>query len=101
MFCFSASLLDFDAVDIDQYFFKTPHDGWICNICNFTTKSTKQNMQRHILAIHINAKNFPCHLCEKTFSIENYRQKHYKNCHRLKLTLAQINSLHDTSSHPN
>ena len=74
----------------EEYILKDPNSGkYACVLCNFKTRN-HCSMVRHVKARHIKAHDLPCSLCNNWFSTPDYRQRHYKNKHRLNLTAKQI-----------
>ena len=51
-----------------------------CDICKNKFSSDK-NLNEHIMNIHGESKNYPCHLCDKSFTCKQSRYSHKKMKH--------------------
>ena len=67
---------------IDQHLERIDDGSWRCKICGKSTK-TRQLVQYHVEAKHLEGLSLPCNLCGKTFRSRNSFFKHKSVYHKL------------------
>ena len=69
---------------------------WICRACDYQSVCLS-NALTHVKIRHLRhlTPKLPCTLCEQSFVVPGYRQKHYRTRHGLRLTAKQISALEE------
>lgn len=68
-----------------QYLDKAFH---MCVACGY--KGKKADLRKHVQRVHMKWKSFACTICDKKFASEIDRRVHYKNVHKINLTIEEI-----------
>lgn len=71
-------------------------DGWVCTVCGY--KSSRYKALRHYEAKHTLTAGYSCGFCQKVFKVEESRQRHMRQAHKLKISTKEIREMHGETS---
>ena len=57
--------------------------GFQCSACEHFSRS-RQNMENHVEAKHVQTEGWPCHLCDKVCPSRNAYNVHFSRYHKAK-----------------
>jgi len=68
---------------VRSLYFVVPEAGFQCSVCEHSSKS-RQNMENHVEAKHVESSGWQCHICNKLCPSKNAYNVHYSRNHKLK-----------------
>lgn len=73
-------------VEAVQSLYYKAAEGYQCSVCEHASKS-RQNMENHVEAKHVQTEGWPCHVCNKICPSKNAYNVHFSRNHKQQLML--------------